>query len=375
MKSCDLLFPENYWRSNFMTMTAAKSPDQDSELLTEIHHHTGIMTINRPKALNSLNVEVICGIKQTLHDWEYNPDVRWVLMEGTGEKSFCAGGDIRSVYYAKQNHDLHIMDEIFRQEYQMNYTISQYPKPYIALIHGICMGGGLGVSVHGKYRIVCEDTVMAMPETGIGFFPDIGASYFLNKCPGNIGLFLGLLGERFHAGDALYCGLATHYVPKDKWTSLKVELHCVHRDEDIQEILQKYHQPKVSEKLAELRPLIDDIFAGDDFDGIMQRLSTSSHPIVQKWHEELAKKSPTSLKLTFHLLHRARGLSLKEALIQEYRISQACMKNHDFFEGVRALLVDKDNNPQWTPSKLDDVLPEMIDAYFSSLGDKELNLK
>ncbi len=357
-----------------MTMTASKIHDQDAEFLSSQTHHVGHILLNRSKALNSLNVELIRGISQALKDWKSNPHIKSIVIEGNGEKAFCAGGDIRSVYYAREHNQWDLMDEIFRKEYEMNYAISCYPKPYIALIHGICMGGGMGISVHGKYRIVTDNTLMAMPETTIGFFPDIGASYFLNQCPGEIGMFLGLLGERIQAGDAIYCGLATHYVPFEDWLSFKGELLRATGEEDILRIIEKYQRPSVSEKLVELKPLIDQIFEGDDFETILHRLQVSSDPVVQKWYEDLLKKSPTSVKVSFQLLRRAKGLSLREALIQEYRLSQACMRNHDFFEGVRALLIDKDNAPQWQPSQLDQVTQERVDSYFQSLGDKELVL-
>jgi enoyl-CoA hydratase/3-hydroxyisobutyryl-CoA hydrolase len=357
-----------------MGMIAPQANIQEPDLLTEILHNTGVIKLNRPKALNSLNVEIIRGLSKTLESWQTLKPVKQVIIEGSGEKAFCAGGDVRSVYYARQGDNFHLMDEIFREEYQLNYAISCYPKPYIALIHGICMGGGLGVSVHGTYRIVTDNTIMAMPETAIGFFPDIGATYFLNQCPGDLGVFLGVMGERIHAGDALYSGLATHYVPQKHWSSLKADLYKVTDEEEIDNVLQQYHQPKVSEKLESWRHLIDQTFAGHDIDIVIDRLKTSSNPIVQGWWQELKKKSPRSVKLSFAALRKARGLSLKEALIQEYRLSQACMNHPDFFEGVRALLVDKDNQPLWQPHDLDLVTKDMIESYFEPLGEKELEL-
>jgi enoyl-CoA hydratase/carnithine racemase len=357
-----------------MAMVAQQTVDE-AEVLTRIEGHIGIITLNRPKALNSINLEMIRLITEALKRWEKESQIKAVVIEGAGEKAFCAGGDIRSVYYARHGDDWELMDHIFREEYQLNYYISCYPKPYISLIQGICMGGGMGLSIHGQYRVVTDNTVMAMPETGIGFFPDIGASYFLNRCPGEIGMYLGVIGERIDGLDALYCGLATHYVPQAQWEALKKELLQVKNREDVSNILQKFHlPPSGTSKLASQQSLIDSTFKGKNFDAFLKRMQLSESSEVQNWFTTLLKKSPTSVKLSFTLLRKAKKLSLAEALVQEFRLSQACMKQYDFFEGVRALLVDKDNKPEWQPSRLELVTAAKIKSCFTPLGEKELKL-
>lgn len=353
---------------------AAKVETTEAEVLFTINGQAGIITLNRPKALNSLNLEMIRSIMTQLQAWEKDDQVSCVIVEGAGGKAFCAGGDIRSVYLARLEGKRDYKDAIFREEYELNYYISKYPKPYISLIDGICMGGGLGISVHGSHRVVTEKTVMAMPETGIGFFPDVGASYFLNKCPGQIGMFMAITGEKINGADAIYSKLATHYVPSEKINELRGQLVKATSSKQASSIVETFKVTPPSSELVALQSLIDEIFVGNTVQEILEKLYAVKHPKAYEWVRNLAKKSPLSMAIAFTLLKRTQGKSLKKCLPIEFRLSQRFVENYDFFEGVRALLVDKDNEPKWQPNHLSKVTTTQVRSYFKDLGLKELKL-
>ncbi|MBW8308241.1 MAG: enoyl-CoA hydratase/isomerase family protein [Candidatus Paracaedibacteraceae bacterium] len=346
----------------------------ESEVLISKRGQAGIITLNRPKALNSLNLEMIRTIMKTLKQWERDDQVVCVIIEGAGDKAFCAGGDIRSVYLAKLEGRRDYKDAIFREEYELNYYISKYSKPYISLVNGICMGGGLGISVHGAYRVVTEKTIMAMPETGIGFFPDVGASYFLNKCPGSIGMFMAITGEKITGADALYCGLATQYVSTEKIEALREALTQITSAHHVPQVIAQFIIDAPASELADYQSLIDEIFTGKTAVEVLDKLYQAKHPKAYEWVRNLAKKSPLSMAIAFTLLKRARGRSLKRCLPLEFRLSQRFVEHYDFFEGIRALLVDKDNDPKWQPNHMSKVTRDMIRSYFKDLGLKELKM-
>lgn len=353
---------------------AVKMGNTESEVLFSKVGHAGIITLNRPKALNSLNLNMIREITSALKLWEHDEEVVCVIIEGAGEKAFCAGGDIRSVYAARLEGKRDYKDEIFREEYELNYYISKYPKPYIALINGICMGGGLGVSVHGSYRIVTERTVMAMPETAIGFFPDIGASYFLNKCPGQIGMFMAITGEKVNGADAIYCGLATHYVSSTGITEVRQALTRAVSSKDVCKIIGEFSEQAPVSELSACQDLIDEIFTGKTIHDVLDKLYAAKHPKAYEWVRNLANKSPLSMAVAFTLLKRNKGKSLKRCLPIEFRLSQRFVEHYDFFEGIRALLIDKDNAPKWQPGHIGQVKLSDVRRYFKDLGLKELKL-
>lgn len=354
---------------------AAKMENTEAEVLFSKTGRAGVITLNRPRALNSLNLDMLREMMVTLTKWETDDDVEFVLIEGAGEKAFCAGGDIRSVYLARLEGDRGYKDAIFREEYQLNYYISKYPKPYISLINGICMGGGLGVSVHGSHRIVTDRAVMAMPETSIGYFPDIGASYFLNKCPGQIGQFMAITGEKITASDALYCGLATHYVHSDKIADLRQKLLGAKSAKNACELIDSFNSPAPESELAQHQPLIDQIFTGNTVQDVLEKLYASTDQKAYEWVRNLRKKSPLSMAIAFTLLKRTKGMSLKKCLPIEFRLSQHFVEHYDFFEGIRALLVDKDNEPKWQPNHISKVSTLEVRSYFKDLGLKELKLR
>uniref|UniRef100_A0A8C2JEI3 3-hydroxyisobutyryl-CoA hydrolase n=1 Tax=Cyprinus carpio TaxID=7962 RepID=A0A8C2JEI3_CYPCA len=309
-----------------------------SEVLFEKVGNAGVITLNRPKALNALNLTMIRHIYPQLKKWDKDSETDLVIIKGAGDKAFCAGGDIRAITEAGKAGDS-LTQDLFREEYILNNTIGTYQKPYVALIDGITMGGGVGLSVHGRFRVATEKTLFAMPETGIGLFPDVGGGYFLPRLQGKLGLFLALTGFRLKGRDVQRVGLATHFVQSDKIVSLQKDLVDLKSpsNSDVAQLLDSYQEQSC--------------------------LDAEKPFVLQEQTETLAKMSPTSLKLTFRQIQEGERMSLQEVLVMEYRLSQACMRGNDFYEGVRAVLIDKDQSPKWKPSTLS-----------GSLGERDLKL-
>jgi enoyl-CoA hydratase len=340
-----------------------------------------ILTINRPQALNALTLDNYRRIDPALRAWAADPTVSAVVVRGAGDRAFCAGGDVRAVYEAGRgiSGPRDLTSVFFREEYELIQKIHHFPKPYIAIIDGITMGGGAGISVNGAYRVATERTLFAMPETGIGLFPDVGATRFLNRCPGHLGRYLGLTGVRLNAADALYCGFATHFIPQDRIDALLAALAArdtPHRP--VERVLGSFAVDRGPAPLAELQAAADRCFTGDSLEAILNALTAEAAggAAYAAWAEEtwgsLLAKSPTSLKITLRQLAIGRNYDLEAALALEYRLTQHVMAAHDFYEGVRAILIDKDQKPQWRPATLAEVSGEMIEAYFAPLGDREL---
>jgi enoyl-CoA hydratase len=340
-----------------------------------------ILTINRPKALNALTLDNYRRIDPALRAWAVDPSVHAVVVRGAGDRAFCAGGDVRAVYEAGRgiSGPPDLTDVFFREEYELIQQIHHFPKPYIAIIDGITMGGGAGISVNGAYRIATERTLFAMPETGIGLFPDVAATRFLNRCPGHVGRYLGLTGARLNAADALYCGFATHFVAHDRVDRLVAALAESKFELSLgAEVLDRYSADPGPAPLAALQPVIDRCFAGDSVEAVLDALATEAAGIGADagWAEEtrasLRAKSPTSLKITLRQLTIGRDYDLEAALSLEYRLVQHVMAAHDFYEGIRAVLIDKDQNPQWRPATLAEVGDNIVDVYFAPIGGREL---
>uniref|UniRef100_A0A3Q3GWH2 3-hydroxyisobutyryl-CoA hydrolase n=1 Tax=Labrus bergylta TaxID=56723 RepID=A0A3Q3GWH2_9LABR len=350
------------------------SSQAEPEVLLEKVGNAGVITLNRPKVLNALNMTMIGLIYPQLKKWESGDDPDIVIIKGAGGKAFCAGGDIRAVTEAGKAGGS-LAEDFFRQEYILNNTIGTFKKPYIALIDGITMGGGVGLSVHGRFRVATEKTLFAMPETAIGLFPDVGGGYFLPRLQGKLGLFLALTGFRLKGRDVQRAGVATHFVESMKIPELEEEL--VHMkspsNEDISKVLDSY-QNQVRTTMKVTLTMTTLLFSSSSVEGIMQDLKADGSEFAKKQAQTLSKMSPTSLKMTYKLLQAGATLSLQDVLVMEYRLSQACMRGCDFYEGVRALLVDKDQNPKWNPSTLEEVSEQTVEQCFSSLGDKELTL-
>jgi enoyl-CoA hydratase len=350
-------------------------------------HHGGVatVTLNRPQALNAFTLGMYRHFAPMLRAWADEPIVHAVLIRGAEGRAFCAGGDVRAIAEAGRGlaGDPALTSDFFRDEYQLIRHIHRYPKPCLAIIDGITMGGGAGVSVNGAYRIATERTMLAMPETGIGLFPDVGATRFLNLAPGHVGRYLALSGVRLGPADALYCGFATHFVPRERVPALAGALaHIAWRDGEesaqIDEALGAFHTAPGQPPLAARRAAIDRCFAEDTVEAVLVALAGEAKAggSDAEWAAQtragLVTKSPTSLKVTLRQLILGQGYDIEAALALEYRLTQHFMQGHDFYEGVRAALIDKDQQPRWHPATLAEVTDAMVDGYFAPLGEAEL---
>ncbi|KAM9380392.1 3-hydroxyisobutyryl-CoA hydrolase, mitochondrial [Phaethornis superciliosus] len=358
----------------------SKHTDSTAEVFLEKRGSAGIITLNRPKALNALNISMAQQIYSQLKTWEQDPQTFLIIIKGAGEKAFCAGGDIKAIADAGKAGD-RLAQDFFRTEYTLNNAIGTCKKPYVALIDGITMGGGVGLSVHGHFRVATEKTLFAMPETAIGLFPDVGGGYFLPRLSGKIGCFLGLTGSRLKGRDVLKAGIATHFVESEKLPALEKDLIALQSPskENIADLLNSYHlKSKVDQEkefvLDEHMEKINSIFSANSMEEIFKKLKQDGSPFATKQLETLNKMSPTSLKITLRQLREGASMSLQEVFTMEYRLSQACMQGHDFYEGVRAVLIDKDHSPRWKPAALEEVSDEFVDNCFKPLGNNDFKL-
>ena len=353
----------------------------------EVRGHLGIITLNRPKALNSLTHLMCESIRIQLQDWADDDEVRQVLIRGAGERGLCAGGDVASVYwemveYQSQDggpllpegrpaHQTTFPSEaFFAVEYAMNLTIAEYSKPYIALMDGVVLGGGIGVSAHGSHRIVTERSRIGMPETTIGLSPDVGGTYLLARAPGQLGLHAGTTGIHFSGSDGIHLGLADTYVPSD---SLEDLTHAL-TTEPVEDVLPNYAQDFEPSALAEA-DWINQAYSHHNVTDVLAALDdlAGTVPEAGETAELLRSKSPTMVKVAFEAIRRARELTLEEALTQEYAITMNALRSHDFREGVRAQIIDKDRTPQWNPAALDRVSDELVSHYFAPAPGNVLN--
>ena len=324
------------------------------------HGVLGLLTLNRPQALNALDHDMIRAITAQLRFWAADDGVKTVAIRGEGARAFCAGGDIRAVREATvAGNDAGVA--LLRDEYRMNALIAAYPKPYVALIHGVCMGGGAGVSVHGKYRLADASLSFAMPETGIGFIPDVGASFFLSRLPDEMGMYLGLTGLPIGLGDALQAGLMTHAIAREDFDAVTLALA---EAADFASFARK----REAGQLSPHRKRIATIFAGASVEAILERLDRDGSEFAVATAQTIRARSPTSLKLVFEELRRARKLNLRECLAMEFCLANRVLASHDFREGVRAALVDKDRNPDWRPASLAGVGD--VDCFFAPIEDE-----
>lgn len=329
------------------------------------------IVLNRPKALNALNHEMVRRIDAELTAWEHDPAVETVVLTGAGERGLCAGGDIRAVHDDARDGDGTASAAFWRDEYHLNARIAHYPKPYVALMDGIVMGGGVGLSAHGSVRIVTERSRVAMPETGIGFVPDVGGTYLLGLAPGELGTHLALTGAQIGAADALLCGLADHYVPSAALPDLVDDLAAL----PVHDALARHVQPSPQGELAERREWIDACYDADTVEDILDRLFDHGDQAAKEAAETLLARSPTALKVTLAAVRRARRLgSLERVLDQEYRVSCAALSSPDLVEGIRAQVIDKDRSPRWSPATLAEVTDADVDRFFAPLGDREPGL-
>lgn len=327
-----------------------------------VRGRVGFATLNRPEALNALSLEMVEALARRLTAWERDPRVEGVVLKGAGGRAFCAGGDVRRLYEAGRNGDLGSVGRFFREEYRLDLLVARYSKPVAALLDGVVMGGGVGLTIHCPYRLVTERTRLAMPETGLGFFPDVGSSFFLPRLSGRSGLYLALTGTRLGPGELLARGAATHYLPSDHLAEWE---RCVEAEGLAAPSQRLADAPPAPGPEARLFAEVESCFSSSSLEGILQDLANAGRSAAALL-ETLGKKSPMSLKVTFRQLTAGAADSLEEALRMEYRLCGHFFSGHDFYEGVRALLVDRDRLPRWRPDRVNEVREEDVDAYFGS---------
>ncbi len=336
------------------------------DILFSSKRHLGLITLNRPQALNALTLPMILAMQHQLHVWKDDPAIHAVVIQAAEGKAFCAGGDVRSLYDAEEAHEQQM--QFFWHEYRLNHFIHHFQKPYIALMDGVTLGGGVGIALHGSHPVATEKFQFAMPETSIGFFPDIGASFLLSKCPGSMGLYLGLTGHRLHAEDARAAGLVKHLIRSEQKESVVQCLLDADLSTDVYQTVDAcLNALSIEPVVASLVPLcsvIDTYFGVEQLETLFAQLSDSEDPWQQNTLETLHQKSPLSLAVTWAQLHKARGMSLADCLHMDYCLAGHFMRDHDFYEGIRALLVDKDKSPRWQPKTLTLVTPLQVSTYF-----------
>ncbi|NIZ02206.1 enoyl-CoA hydratase/isomerase family protein [Thalassospira lucentensis] len=361
------------------TNTNDRNQTTEAPVLFKQDGPVGHILLNRPRALNALDLEMVDLMAAKLKSWESDSSIKVVIVEGAGEKAFCAGGDIRGLYDARAVDDEEMLDAFYRREYQLNHYIAQYPKPYVALMDGITMGGGVGVSIHGRFRVATECTMFAMPETGIGFFPDVGGGYFLPRCPGQIGMYLGLTGARLKAADCMYAGLATHATTSDQVAAIKSALTKADYTNDtfdtVSDILSGFNKDMGEAALASDRDHIDRLFSGGSVAAILEGLGQDDSAFAQNCLKMLGTKSPTALCVSFEQIRLGQDMTLADVLKMEFRLSQRMVCKPDLFEGVRAVIIDKDHAPKWQFGDVGQVDPREVAEYFELLPtERELNL-
>ncbi|NUU31343.1 enoyl-CoA hydratase/isomerase family protein [Arthrobacter sp. C9C5] len=345
-----------------------EAAEESAEVLFERRGRLGVITLNRPKAVNALTAGMAAAMLETLTLWADDDAVAAVLVRGAGERGLCAGGDIVAIYRDMQGGGDATAD-FWAVEYRLNLLISDYPKPYVAFMDGLVLGGGVGISAHGSVRIVTERTRMGMPETTIGFVPDVGGTLLLSRSPGETGTHAALTGAHLSGADALFLGLADTFVPSGELAELAAALEA----EPVDAAVARFAEPAPQSVVAAQQEWIDACYSSDDAEEILDRLRTVGGEATDV-AETIAAKSPTAVKVALASLRRARGLSLAEALEQEYRVGLRFLAGPDFREGIRAQVVDKDRTPHWQPASLAEVSRDDVEAYFAPLGERELQL-
>ncbi|MGD9847414.1 MAG: enoyl-CoA hydratase/isomerase family protein [Variibacter sp.] len=347
------------------------------EILFERRGAAGLVTLNRPQALNAVTHPMVRALATKLAEWAKDPAVTRVIVKAAGERAFSAGGDIRVLYDLGRGGKHADALRFWREEYTLNTLIKRYPKPYIALIDGIVMGGGVGVSIHGSHRVAGDRFQFAMPEVGIGFFPDVGATWFLPRMPGQTGTYCALTGERLRAADALATGIVTHHVASERWRDL-TEALCGTTPVDA--VLSAFHEPLGLGPLTVRRKAVDTLFALDHVEDLVATLDdeaisgSESAGFAGATAALMRSKSPTSLKIALAQMRFGKKASFTDCMKLEFRIVSRVVRGHDFYEGVRALIIDKDRQPRWRPETLAEVNDAEIAQYFTPLESGELEL-
>lgn len=354
-------------------------PNEQASILAEERNCIGHLTLNRPAGLNALTLEMIRLLQERLDAWREDPRILAVVLRAAGEKAFCAGGDIRFLYESHTSGDtLHFT--FFEEEYALDQTLHGYPKPVLALMDGFVLGGGMGLAQGATLRVISERTRMGMPETGIGYFPDVGGSYFLSRLPGNLGRYLGITGTYIRAADALYAGLADWCVAHEHFAELDRRLDTLQwtlspRQELITLLAALGSKKLPGSELKAMRPAIEAHFAADDMLELRARLAAETRSEFHDWAEETLRlvdsRSPLAVSVTLELLRRGQTLSLSECFALELHLDRQWFDQGDLIEGVRALLIDKDKNPRWNPPSLAQVSPQRVQAFFSGVAPLE----
>ena len=356
-------------------MTAQAAAVAEPDLIARRDGAVGVIRLNRPKAINAVTLEMFRDIDKALDAFEADPAVSVILLEGAGERGLCAGGDIRALYEnSKIRGDLGKI--LWREEYILNARIAKFPKPYVAFMDGIVMGGGVGLSAHSRHRVVTERTKLAMPEVGLGFFPDVGGTWLLARSPGEIGSYFGLTGQTMNGPDAIYARFADAVVPSGQLVLLREALTRVRAgatSDEIKTIIDGFATGETSGPVAAMQSRIDGWFAHDRMQDIVAGLQRDGSELAQSTLKTLNEKSPRGMVVSLKLLRLARASSaLEECLVREYRAALQVFASDDFREGVRAAVIDKDRNPKWSPPAIEEVTPEMVAPYFAAIGADEL---
>jgi enoyl-CoA hydratase len=346
---------------------------QHGDLVVRAYGALRRITLNRPKALNALTLDMSVTMMALLRGFADDLAVGVVLLDGAGERGLCAGGDIRALYDAAKSGDHTLPEKFWATEYYLDAYIARYPKPFVAVMDGLVMGGGVGLSAHAAHRVVTDRSAIALPEVGIGYTPDIGASFRLARTPGFAGTYLALTAERANAADAIYCGLADVHIATAKLSELPAALAACRSADGVRAQLGALASAPAAGKIERARAWIDACFSADDVESIVARLADASDEARQATLATMQKMSPTSLKVTLrNVRDAARFKRLEESLQQDYRISLACLTGHDFTEGIRAQIVDRDRNPRWQPDTLEAVTADIVERHFKPVGDLEL---
>jgi enoyl-CoA hydratase len=347
----------------------------EGDLIARKEGSVGILRLNRPKAINAVTLEMFHDIDKALDVFEADPDVAVILLEGAGERGLCAGGDIRALWESsKIKGDLGKI--LWRDEYILNARIKKFKKPYVAFMDGIVMGGGVGLSAHSSHRVVTDKTKLAMPEVGLGFFPDVGGTWLLSHSPGEIGTYFGLTGQTMNGPDAIHAGFADAVVPSAKLAALREALTQAPpgvTSAEVKTLIDGFATGETAGPVAAMQGKIDAWFAHERMEDIVAALQRDGSELALSTLKTLSEKSPRGMVVTLKLLRLARtSRSLEECLVREYRAALEVFASDDFREGVRAAVIDKDRSPKWSPPRIEDVTPAMVAPYFAEIGADEL---
>ena len=352
--------------------------DESDEVLSRVVDGVGFVTLNRPKAINSLNQGMVDELRAVLAGWEQDAAVGAVVLSGAGERGLCAGGDVVAIYHSARADGV-VARRFWRDEYLLNGLIGRFGKTYVSLMDGIVMGGGVGLSAHGAHRVVTERTKLAMPEVGLGFFPDVGGTWLLSHSPGEIGTYFGLTGQTMNGPDAIYARFADAVVPSNQLPVLRdvlVEVRPGTASSEVGALIDDFATGESAGPVAANEPRIDAWFGHDRMEDIFSALQRDGSELARSTLKALNEKSPRGMVVTLKLLRLARGSSLlEECLVREYRAALEVFRSDDFREGVRAAVIDKDRNPKWSPPRVEDVTPEMLAPYFAQIGADELTFE